>query len=796
MEQIKNLMKLAHLKGLLRCEGFGKLEDFENDSKLTKCIFSLGEMISKSSDGKKDEGENKAREIEVDFSSDSDREKLRYELKKMLPVAEIIDLVHLAIESGVIDEKPEKDLDSSEIGKDGEKDKKVGDAAEFKSFNKDYCKITQLDYHFNFTILHETRKDDSYNVAFNENLSNSEVEYASRASRFVDTLVKRITTKYNVLSVQEASFDVKNDEKHRPAIAEGFKIKAMKRDHGDEESSEIKSQMKLLIHYRDHVASETYSESVIDDIHVSFTDGKPKYDFMKIEPNKDAKPIREPMDITKEEGVKEIFDKLTDKEEKYNIFNELRKHDQSNLHRLIEKRLDEYVKYRDENGEEPRVEFTMSLLAIYINRIIKDVVDFEISYDLKKLGKDTHEYLKGVSATYPKIFDPSKPDTLDKFPYKGSEDGPYLFSEKEAVEAKRRKGTVSEDKVLVCALLNNPIKWNIESAKIEFLPPEKIKTEALPLSETYASDDKIFNNFYNTPELKGIRFAKSEVVEVEDLYGNKVSCLKSDAETCKISGKKYHKKDMRLIKGEEINNVIVEGEDLSSETEVWIANKTEYQHRCELCHTMYYADESNWEKYKKEYALYYNASLNAAKHCCGACKGTVRNDIYFVFNGNGADGKKYYFVDDKNVLEHTELCHCCVDGFILKDHDKTKEVSGRCEICGQLYCAKHIVKHTHKGAKEGSLDNNYYICHHCYKDGDGKLKQYRDFDNSGESKSIWKKIRHLIKTGKRNECMYYLSSDKNELRVCEKNKKFDRIYYFVTEEGSGVYFLKKMHKEG
>lgn len=765
MEKLLNLLNFALAEKKLTCKTVG----FESANSLTSDnLQRMRTLEFEFTDNKE--------AIILNVKDSNSKKILDQKIREALPITTIIDFIGFAIESKIIKDI-EKDNSNAVNGKESEYSG-VEDFIRYRLCEGcyDYTKITQHDKAFKFV-----RDIDGVSVvnrvAFNKDKCNikKRVEYANRASNFIDSLLKQVMTTYNVLEVDNAQVNVENDRTKWPKIARDMFVTVVPEDtDATSEHSKTENQVSLLIHYRDnigtmvedkngnkHVDTAIFSKSVIDRITITF-DKKDKITTAKyssadtvmgresgnkrdvaLDPKKVGTLINE---------ISEIVEHYKNETSKRKILKWLSKND-SKLRELIESRMDAYNELS--GSEKPKVEFTMSLLSIYINKIKRVPVNFEIKYDVS--GKKHLEYLKDVKCVYNKIYDPERVDDYKVHPLK--------YNNKDYDVG------LSSGEEIVCALLVNPLGKD----------PADIEAIAAPKSETVVLYDERDNPFYKKEELNGVRFPKYLTQPVKTKSGKTVTCLKEDVKQCFFTKNFYHKDEMISVKKE----CVISSEALPKDkNEIWILNDDKQNlHKCPICGEMFYASENDWKNECSKHKLVYVSGDYGLepKHCCKKCANNEREQNgkkYFIFGGDEKLGK-YYFIDDADELTKTSICPCC--------HEENKEEQfiymdskyyEKCDLCGQLCCTTHVDK----------IGNNN-ICHKC--DKDKKVSKYLSFqiDPTGD---VWKKIRHLLKSGKKDHFMYQLNG--TELRVCEDGGSFRRLYFFVSDNERKVFFLKKVIK--
>ena len=205
--------------------------------------------------------------------SSVNNERLIRDLRSNLPITEVIDLVREAITLGIV-------TDISSENK----------LVDFLTLNN-YIEIVNEGY-FLFKINSETFDDIIYKVTFDKRKHDikRKIEYASRTSQFVDTLMKRIMAKYNILLVRKANFKT---EKY-PSIKES-ELYDSKFSHiidTEDESDTIQNEIKVMVNYRDNFNNQTISENVIDDIFISLSKNEVSYGFYNVGQS-EAEPLYE-----------------------------------------------------------------------------------------------------------------------------------------------------------------------------------------------------------------------------------------------------------------------------------------------------------------------------------------------------------------------------------------------------------------------------------------------------------------------------------------------------------------------
>ena len=161
--------------------------NFEYANNLINYALNIGMLI-------KNENDNYILNDNIyhfDFSNidDKENELLINNLRSNLPITEVIDLVKEAIALNIVT--------------DVSGENKLKDFLDFD----DYLGVVN-ENHFLFKINSESFDDTIYKVTFDKRKHDikRKIEYASRTSQFVDTLMKRIMAKYNILLVRKADF--------------------------------------------------------------------------------------------------------------------------------------------------------------------------------------------------------------------------------------------------------------------------------------------------------------------------------------------------------------------------------------------------------------------------------------------------------------------------------------------------------------------------------------------------------------------------------------------------------------
>ena len=313
--------------------------------------------------------------------SSVNNERLIRDLRSNLPITEVIDLVREAITLGIV-------TDISSENK----------LVDFLTLNN-YIEIVNEGY-FLFKINSETFDDIIYKVTFDKRKHDikRKIEYASRTSQFVDTLMKRIMAKYNILLVRKANFKT---EKY-PSIKES-ELYDSKFSHiidTEDESDTIQNEIKVMVNYRDNFNNQTISENVIDDIFISLSKNEVSYGFYNVgqseaEPLYDA--INEEVDLEDIDSLLRIRNLLSSPLVKFNIFETLRGNSNTNLARLINSREENLI---ETNSIEPKIEFTVTPLSIYCNHIVEKKCVYEIT--------SKNPYYKDYPLMYELKYNPSQ----------------------------------------------------------------------------------------------------------------------------------------------------------------------------------------------------------------------------------------------------------------------------------------------------------------------------------------------------------------------------------------------------
>ena len=187
--------------------------------------------------------------FDFDNLDNKDNEILIKELKSNLPITEVIDLVKEAINLGIV-------ID-------------VSNEYKINNLNLDYDYINIIkENYFIFKINNESFDDIIYKVTFDKRKIDikKKIEYASRTSQFVDTLMKRIMAKYIILLVRKADF--KTDKYPTLKESDHFDFKFSHIIDTESETDTIQTEIKVMVNYKDNFNNQTISFNVIDDIFI------------------------------------------------------------------------------------------------------------------------------------------------------------------------------------------------------------------------------------------------------------------------------------------------------------------------------------------------------------------------------------------------------------------------------------------------------------------------------------------------------------------------------------------------
>lgn len=638
-------------------------------------------------------------------------------LRSAIPVCGIIDLVYEAIKLGIV-----TDI-SGDYGYNSLLD-----------LNLDYKEISKVPC-FYFKINSESFDDTIYKITFdkkNHDIKNK-IEYASRTSLFVDTLMKRIMSKYNILLVRKASWQ--NEEKPDLPYHTSFNYKFIESSDSSYETDLIENQLKVLINYRDNFNNTTCSENVIDDIFINLKGSEIKYGFFNIGQSDETDCVYDVIndDVSADDidSLLRIRNLINEPEIKFNIFDTLRKNEDTNLSNLIKSRIKEYD---NTLNQDPKIEFTITPLSIYCNHIVEKTASYEI--------ESINELYKEYSVTYNVIYNPTNAKNA-----------------KYSIYADGEIENLKDGEELVLAF------DDIYDGKKELDPRMSSKEYATML---YGLHKRYDNEYY-----KDIYFLNDSLVKLEN--GNLIpydgkpdenTYLKSQIVKGEISGNYIYIKDAVSVNAEDILGVDL----LEIDTNRYVSKY--YARTCDICGHVYGANRDVWNLYRNSHLLVNDINKRS---CCDSCKGTVLDTGYAIIYSNGY---KEYYLDNPNTLKYTDMCIACdnpEDSFIYIS--PTNKTRGKCKICNRYYCSKHINPETN-------------ICVNCDQT---IVKRDQILDNK-LLKKIKLNIDPQDAISKDLSFNYY--KDDNALYVYSKRKnKLITYYLIVDEDEKFVHLMGKFQKK-
>ena len=624
-------------------------------------------------------------------------------LRDLLPICGIIDLVYESIKLGIV----------TDISKDYS-------SHELKEFDGDYSKVVEVPC-FYFKINSELFDDTIYKITFDKKRHDikNKIEYASRTSLFIDTLMKRIMAKYNILLVRKASWE--NQEEPTLPLDKNASFDFSSISDSSFETDMIENQLKVLINYRDNFNNTTCSENVIDDIFINLKGNEINYGFFNIGQDADTEPvydvINEDVSIDDIDSLLRIRKVINDSLVKFNIFETLRKNPNTNLARLIDLRIKDYDK---EINSDPKIEFTITPLSIYCNHIVEKTAVYEI--------RSNNKLYEEFSVTYNVTYNPTDAKSA-KFMIYADGESEMLGSDDELVIA---FDDIKED--------NKELNPEISS--------KKYATMLYGLHKRY--DNDLYKDVYflndSLVKLVNGNLMPYDGIPDSDTY------LKSQVVKGEITGNYLYIKDAISIDASDILGVDLL--DLDTKRYIW----KDYARKCDICGHVYGATKEVWNLYKNSHLLVNELDR---KSCCDNCKGTILD------NGNAiiySAGYNEYYLDNLDTLKYTEICSCCENpdnSFIYVN--PINKGRGKCKICSKYYCSKHI-----------NLETN--ICVNC----DQSTPKRDQILDTKLLKLIKKNLDPLDAVSK-NLTFNYMK-DENSLWVYSKRKNKSITYYLVLDD--------------
>jgi hypothetical protein len=656
------------------------------------------------------------KEYHYDFSLED--ESLIKDLRMNLPITEVIDLVKEAISLNIV-----TDISGENKLKD------------FLSL-ENYIDIVNENY-FLFKINSESFDDTIYKVTFDKRKHDikRKIEYASRTSQFVDTLMKRIMAKYNILLVRKADF--KTDK--YPILKESnyYDSKFSHIIDTESETDTIQNEIKVMVNYKDNFNNQTLSENVIDDIFISLSKNEISYGFYNIgqseaEPVYDA--INENVDLEDIDSLLRIRNLISDPEVKFNIFETLRANKDTNLAKLISSREENLYETK---SLEPKIEFTVTPLSIYCNHIVEKKCVYEIT--------SKNPYYKDYPLLYEITYNPAN---LSDISFDVDIDG--------ILER------VKNDDIILAfddAPVNGPIT-----------PRMTIERCAVML---YGFNERFNNDIY-----KDVYFLKDSLVKlinnkVEPFDGNldDNTYLKSQIVKGEITGNYYYIGDAVKLNANDILGAAVI--DDSKDHYVF----KEYARECPICHHKFGATNEVWKMYTDSHLI---VNMDSNTSCCDYCAKEEDNQKY----NDGlsilySKGQKKYFLDNINNIRCTDRCISCEnkeDSILFVDLNMKTHLPDMCISCRRYYCPTHIDSKTH-------------VCINCSKNVASK-----DIKELDPKLQVLARMNIQAKDMFKKKLSFYFNEEWNSLWIYSEAKNKLTTYYLITDDNKKFMHLEKVFK--
>ena len=658
------------------------------------------------------------------------------ELYAHMPLVEVSDLISYALKCNVV--------------------KDYTDGKNFSSYNGNYIQLSKAGV-FEFAIRGENiGRINIYKVSFNREQANDirkKVEYASRASKFIDALVQRIMTHYNILIVAKASLDEKSFDLPPLPIAEGFTLSEGETEDSEIETSTIQSQIKVLIRYRDTADNKSFSETVIDDVYVTFEEQDNRKsevrfsDKISIIPHESEAVYREIHPSSDESRTINLVKNYVEKDKsKIEIFQALRNNPDSKLNKLIEQRT---KVYKGDSKAVQKVEFTLTPLTIYSNHITSKTK----KYILKSTRTD--RYFVNSTCEYLFTFDPMSKDARKYTLTYSDENG-------------ERTAELNRENSLVCVVKND------------------FKQEGKALLSAACEESAVLlrdinPEYYGSADYDGVYALKTDIEVIEGK-----SFLTFECRNCQIDGRRYHKSEMM-----DMAFPYIRSNRKNKELPLVINKK--YRRVCENCGTEWGATKEKWNELIVDRFRLVNSGKGTT--CCFECAGkSTVDENSGREQGIFRDGRRFNFIDDVENPEHTVYCSACGafgedEDINLKRFAYTGKVDGAdelkfCSVCGKYYCDEHMPEENYVDGKP--------VCSLCAP----KAKDIEKCSGfSGEyGKKLWRKISYNLSLTdrKKNRCSYLKTSQ--ELRVYCEHENSVNTYYFYGSKDEKIYILKKVFK--
>lgn len=661
-------------------------------------------------------------DIEYSFDSNDinnkENEILIKELRSNLPITEVIDLVKEAINLGIV-----TDISS---------ENKLTD---FLSLN-DYISIIN-ENHFMFKINSETFDDIIYKVTFDKRKHDikRKIEYASRTSQFVDTLMKRIMAKYNILLVRKADF--KTDQYPKLKESEYYEAKFSHILDTESETDSIQNEIKVMINYKDNFNNQTVSENVIDDIFINLSKNDINYGFYNIGQS-EAEPVYdaineyvEPQDI---DSLLRIRNLISSPEVKFNIFETLRQNENTNLAKLIKEREENL---NETNTVEPKIEFTVTPLSIYCNHIVEKKCVYEI------ISKNPH--YKDYSLFYEISYNPAN---LEDISFEVDIDG---ITEK------------IKNEELILAFDDAPIRGSVT-------PRITIKRCAVML---YG-----FNERFNDEIYKDVYFLKDSLVKlinnrVEPFDGNldDNTYLKSQIVKGEITGNYYYIGDAVEMKANDILGV-----EIINNNEKHYVSKN-YARKCLTCNHPFAATEEVWKMYSDSHVIVNKmGNISCCDYCANEDDNEKYNDGYSILYSKG---QKKYWLDNLRDLRCTDRCISCEnkkDSLLFVDVNMKTHQPDLCVSCRRYYCPSHI-------------DSKTRVCVNCSKSVNAK-----DINELDSKLRTLARMNIQAKDMFKKKLSFYFNDEWNALWIYSESKNRLTTYYLITDDKKKFMHLEKVFR--
>lgn len=647
-----------------------------------------------------------------------ENEELIKELRSNLPITEVIDLVREAI--------------SLDIVSDISSEKKLN---EFLSYD-DYIGIVNEGY-FLFKINSESFDDVIYKVTFDKRKHDikGKIEYASRTSLFVDTLMKRIMSKYNILLVRKANF---NTDQY--PIIDGTYYYDAKFSHildTESQTDTIQNEIKVMVNYKDNFNNKTVSENVIDDIFINLSKSDITYGFYNIgqseaEPLYDA--INNDVDSSDIDSLLRIRNLVSSPEVKFNIFETLRNNKNTNLAKLMKSR--EYD-LSETKSLDPKIEFTITPLSIYCNHIVEKKCVYEIV--------SKNPYYKDYPLEYEISYNPSN---VNEISFDVEIDG--------IVERVKNEE-------LILAFDDAPTRGPVK-------PCMTINRCAVML---YGFNEKFIDDIYND-----VYFLKDSLVK---LINNRVepfdgeldddTYLKSQIVKGEITGNYYYIGDTLEMPARDILGAAIEDDG-----NMHYVSKN-FEKRCPTCNHLFGATNDVWKMYLDSH-LIVNKEGNIS--CCDYCANEDDNQKYnYGYSILYSKGQKKYFLDNLKDIRYSDRCISCEkkeDSLLFVDLNRKNHLPDKCISCRRYYCPEHIDSKTH-------------ICINCSKSVNAKdikeldPKLQRLARMNIQAKDMFKK-----------NLTFYFNDEWNALWIYSESKNKLTTYYLITDDDNKFMHLEKVFK--